>query len=154
MSDTTHHHKTAGSVTWWKTCLHHNPKHFKMRELTESKLLFSHSSDTHNVLCRSKVSIGNNALGPAGVSRVRERRHRPGSLDEVLTDAMQSWELLSGHYGLNRQKIGFPGCYEILLRSYYAAQNERGDNPRHLYSHLSTNIHITKAACVSKSSFA
>lgn len=36
----------------------------------------------------------------------------------------------------------------MLWNSYYAAQNEQGDNPRHLFSHLSTHIHITKRACV------
>lgn len=46
------------------------------------------------------------------------------------------------------RRLGSPRRSEIPLNSYYAARNERGDNPRHLFSHLSTHIHITKRACV------
>lgn len=47
-----------------------------------------------------------------------------------------------------------PWCSQILLNGHYAAQNEWGDNPRHLYSHLSTHIRITKGVCMRESSFA
>lgn len=99
----------------------------------------------HVVSKRSKVSVNNKALQFEAASRVRERRH----LGIDWCSAQLSFlPLLSAHYGLNRQKIGFPWCSEIPLNGYYAAQNERGDNPRHLFSHLSTHIHITKGASV------
>lgn len=113
------------------------------------------------VMSRSKVSINNNALKSLAASRVRERRHLPGAQELVVIDAVQkclfsskAWIFYRAIMASNRQKIGFPRCSQILLSSHYAAQNECSDNPRHLYSHLSTHIRITKGVCMRESSFA
>lgn len=82
-------------------------------------------------------------------------------LELVVIDAVQkclfsskAWIFYQAIMAWNRQKIGFPRCSQILLSSHYAAENECSDNPRHLCSHLSTHIRITKGVCMGESSFA
>lgn len=104
-----------------------------------------------HVVSRLKVSINNNALQFEAVSRVRERRHLPGAQEAV-------WLMLCSTVFSPVKQGAFIGPLWpqqaedwvplMLWNSYYAAQNEWGDNPRHLFSHLSTHIHITKRACV------
>lgn len=146
--------------------LHHNPKHFQMRELKPSEhthtLARFHIPLLHkHVVSRSKVSINNNALQSEMANSVRGRRHLRGAQEVVLIDAVQkclfsskAWSFYQAFVASTSRRLGSPDALKIPLTSYYAAQNERRDNPRHLYSHLSTHIHITKGVCARESSFA
>lgn len=121
--------------------------------------LLAHSCK--HVISRSKVSISNNALWSEAGDKVRERRYPCGFTEVVVMDAVQKC-LFSSRVGSfyraimasTGRRLGSLDTLKSLLVAIILHKTSRKDNPRHLYSHLSTHIHITKEACESKPSFA
>lgn len=52
------------------------------------------------------------------------------------------------------RRLGSPDALKSRSTAIMLHRTSVGDNPRHLYSHLFTHIHITKRACVREASFA
>lgn len=144
-----------------ETRLHHNPKHFHVSEFsTEHTLPRFHIPVLHkHVVSRSKVN--NNALQFEAEGRVRERRHLTGLREVVLIDAVQKCLFSSKPGSLYQaiiastgRRLGSLDALKSRSTAIILHRTSGRDNPRHLYSHLSTHIHITKRACVSEASFA
>lgn len=149
-----HKKNSSKFVTWmidcrWcvPTCLHHSPKHFQMTELRQRYLTFllTHSLISTFLCCISMSWAGQR---PAPTTIPSSLRQRAGwQKGDTFLESRTGFDWCGF-------LVKFTGCSEILFCSYYAAHYKQGDNPKHLYSHLSTHIHITKRVCVSESSFA
>lgn len=100
-----------------------------------------------HVMGRSKVTI-NTSLQPGEVSWVRERRHLPeyteGGTDGCSTAVLFQIKKRAFMGPLSAQKA--EDWVPPDARQPLYCTEQAGDNPRHLHSHLSTHIHITKAA--------
>ena len=91
-----------------------------------------------HVVGRSKVGISYNALHSEEVSRAGERRHPPELQVVLVIEAVQKRPFSSKVASFYRaimvstgRRLGSLDATNPLT-SYYTAQNEQGDNPRHL----------------------